>query len=82
LAYCRGHGHLSAALRSLVATAFSDYRRVRRALGLTGYDEPEFRSLLSAHGFDVTRQPRNLGVNQARMSFVCRCTEPTPHAAR
>jgi SAM-dependent methyltransferase len=72
LAYCRRHGHLLPAIRSILATALSDYRRVRRALGLTSYDEVEVRHLLDSHGFTVTRHPRNLGVNQARMTFVGR----------
>jgi SAM-dependent methyltransferase len=86
--YCGRRGNLLPALLSVAATAFSDYRRVRRALGLTSYDEAELRSLLSAHGFDATRHPHNMGINQARMTFVCRCTEPgrtppmdTAHAA-
>jgi SAM-dependent methyltransferase len=72
LAYCRRHGHLLGAVRSMLATALSDYRRVRRALGLTCYDEAEIRDLLGSHAFAVTRHPCNLGVSQARMTFVGR----------
>ena len=72
LAYCRRHGHLLPAIRSILATALSDYRRVRHALGLTSYDEAEIRDLLGSHGFAATRHARNLGVNQARMTFVGR----------
>jgi SAM-dependent methyltransferase len=72
LAYCRRHGHLLPAIRSILATALSDYRRVRHALGLTSYDEAEIRDLLGSHGFALTRHARNLGVNQARMTFVGR----------
>jgi hypothetical protein len=54
LGYCRRHGYLLPAIRSILATAMSDYRRVRRALGLTSYDETEIRVLLASHGFAVT----------------------------
>jgi SAM-dependent methyltransferase len=72
LAYCRRHGQLMPAIRSILATGLSDYRRVRRALGLTTYDEAAIRDLLGSHGFAVTRHERNLGVSQARMTFVGR----------
>jgi SAM-dependent methyltransferase len=72
LAYCRRNGALLPAIRSILATALSDYRRVRHALGLTSYDEAEIRDLLGSHGFALTRHARNLGVNQARMTFVGR----------
>jgi SAM-dependent methyltransferase len=72
LAYCRRHGHLLPAIRSILATALSDYRRFRRALGLTTYDEAEIRDLLGRHGFAPTRHDRNLGVSPARMTFVGR----------
>jgi SAM-dependent methyltransferase len=72
LAYCRRNGALLPAIRSIVATALSDYRRVHRAVGLTRYDETEIRDLLGSHGFAVTRHARNLGVNQARMTLVGR----------
>jgi SAM-dependent methyltransferase len=72
LAYCRRHHQLLPAIRSILATALSDYRRVRRRLGLTTYDEVEIRNLLGSHGFAVTRHDRNLGVSPARMTFVGR----------
>jgi SAM-dependent methyltransferase len=72
LAYCRRHGAHLPAIRSIVATARSDYRRVHRAVGLTRYDETEIRDLLGSHGFAVMRHARNLGVNQARMTFIGR----------
>jgi SAM-dependent methyltransferase len=72
LAHCRRHGHLLSAIRSILVTALSDYRRVRRTIGLTTYDEAEIRDLLGRHGFAVMRHNRNLGVGQARMTFIGR----------
>ena len=66
------HGYLLAALRGLAATLFSDYRRLRRTLGLAAYAEPEMLALLEAHGFAAERLPWNLGFNAKRMTFRAR----------
>ena len=63
-------GFFFAACAGLVATWFSDYRQLRTSLGLTGYAESDLRVLLSAHGFEATRAPQNLGHNQSRMMLV------------
>jgi SAM-dependent methyltransferase len=66
------HGYLLAALRGLAATFFSDYRRLRRELGLTCYDETEMLALLRRHGFAAQRAQRNVGFSGHRMTFRAR----------
>ena len=63
-------GFFFAACAGLVATWFSDYRQLRSSLGLTSYAESDLQALLSAHGFEGTRAPGNLGHNQNRMMIV------------
>ena len=64
------NGFLVAALRGLVRTVFSDYPRLRAALGFTLYDEAAMVEKLKLAGFAANRAPRNLGHNQARMTFM------------
>jgi len=65
-------GFFIAACASLVRTVFSNYRTLRARIGLTRYDETAIVARLAANGFSATRQPRNIGHNQARMSFLAR----------
>lgn len=65
-------GYLLAAVRGLGATFFSDYRRLRRDLGLTCYAEAEVSRLLQAHGFAAERAPWNIGFSRHRMTFRAR----------
>ena len=65
-------GFLIRALVGLARTALSDYRKLRRDLGLSTYSEPEMIELLRAEGFSAERRARNIGHNQARMTFVAR----------
>jgi SAM-dependent methyltransferase len=58
------------ALRDLVATYFSNYRKLRKEIGLTTFTEPDLIRLLSTHGFEPRRLMRNIGYNQARMTFI------------
>src|SRR5262245_51882400 len=67
-------GFLLAALVGLARTFFSDYWRLRSAIGLTRYDEAAITSKLAAHGFAVERANRNIGHNQARATYLCRVT--------
>ena len=60
---------LSAALLGLFRTFFSDYRRVRRALGLSRYTGQEFLALLAAGGFQAEALPQNPGPNCHRLGF-------------
>jgi SAM-dependent methyltransferase len=66
------NGFLLAALGGLVATFFSDYRRLRRSVGLATYSEAEFLKILGAAGFAAQRRPRNFGFNAKRMTFIAR----------
>ena len=64
------HGYLVAALGGLLATFFSDYRRLRRSVGLATYGETEFLQILADAGFSAERRPRNFGFNAKRMTFI------------
>ena len=68
-------GFLIAACAGLVATFFSDYRKLRTKFGLTRFSEDEMITLLAAHGFAGNRAAENLGHNQTRMTFVARPKE-------
>lgn len=70
LSFAWSGGFLKAALASLARTALSDYRTVREELGFTQYGEAEMIELLRDEGFRAERQARNIGHNQARMTFV------------
>ena len=63
-------GFLAAAMLGLARTAVSEYRRLRNEIGLAQYDEADMIELLRDAGFSAERQPRNIGHNQARMTFV------------
>ncbi|MDB5649692.1 MAG: methyltransferase, partial [Hyphomicrobiales bacterium] len=63
-------GFLMAACLGLVATFFSDYRKLRDEIGLTRYSTQDIETLFSAHAFAATRAPVNIGHNQSRMMFV------------
>ncbi|HEX2116462.1 MAG TPA: class I SAM-dependent methyltransferase [Alphaproteobacteria bacterium] len=64
------HGFLIAALGGLVATFFSDYRRLRQSVGLATYREAEFLRILLEAGFAARRRESNFGFNPARMTFL------------
>jgi ubiquinone/menaquinone biosynthesis C-methylase UbiE len=66
------HGFLLAALGGLVATFFSDYRRLRRSAGLATHTEAGFLQVLRQAGFEAARWPANFGFNAKRMTFVAR----------
>jgi SAM-dependent methyltransferase len=70
LRFAHQGGFFGAALLGLVRTALSDYRKLRGTLGLTTYTEAEVLALLAAHGFSGTRATKNVGHNDARMTFV------------
>jgi SAM-dependent methyltransferase len=65
-------GFLRSALTGLARTAFSEYRKIREEVGLAQYSEEEIVDLLEDAGFRPERSLRNLGHNQARMTFVGR----------
>ena len=61
------NGFLLAALGGLVATFFSDYRRLRRELGLTTWSAAGLTAKLEQHGFSAMRLSQNLGLSPQRM---------------
>ncbi len=65
-------GFLRSAVTGLARTAFSEYRKIREEVGLAQYSEEEIVDLLDNAGFEPERAARNLGHNQARMTFVGR----------
>lgn len=65
-------GFVLSALAALIATFFSDYRRLRATIGLTRYDEGEFLAMLAGAGFTADRRPANLGFHPGRMTFDAR----------
>lgn len=72
LAFAWRGGFLTRAVTGLVRTALSDYRKLRDELGLAQYTEAEIHDILGEADFVAERQPRNIGHNQARMTFVAR----------
>lgn len=63
------HGFLLAALRGLLATLMSDYRRLRREAGFSCYSEAEMLALLAAGGFAGERLSANPGTSPHRLAF-------------
>jgi SAM-dependent methyltransferase len=72
LRFGAANGFFLAAVTGLLRTLLSDYWRLRSAIGLARYDEAAVVAKLAAHGFTAARNPRNIGHNQARMTFVCK----------
>lgn len=70
------HGFLGAALFGLARTLTSDYTRLRARLGLTRYDAAAMLAKLASAGFSGERAARNIGHNQARLTFLARKRPP------
>ena len=70
--FAAANGFLLAALAGIARTLISDYMRLRTRIGLTRYDESTMLQKLAACGFSAQRAPRNIGHNQARMTFFAR----------
>jgi SAM-dependent methyltransferase len=70
LGFAWSGGFLKHALLSLARTALSDYRKIRDELGLSQYGEAEMIEILRDEGYRAERLPRNIGHNQARMTFL------------
>ncbi|MGB6541943.1 MAG: methyltransferase domain-containing protein [Xanthobacteraceae bacterium] len=70
--FAAANGFLLAALGGIARTLMSDYMRLRARLGLTRYDEAKMLQKLAAAGFAAQRAGRNIGHNQARMTFIAR----------
>ncbi|MBB4039198.1 SAM-dependent methyltransferase [Microvirga flocculans] len=72
LAFAWEGGFLGSAIAGLARTAFSEYRKIREEVGLAQYGEEEIAELMQDAGFRPERAARNLGHNQARMTFLGR----------
>ena len=70
--FAAANGFLLAALGGVARTLMSDYMRLRARLGLTRYDQAKMLQKLAAAGFAAQRARKNIGHNQARMTFVAR----------
>jgi SAM-dependent methyltransferase len=72
LRFAAANGFLLEAVVGIARTLTSDYMRLRSRLGLTRYDEETMLQKLTAAGFAGARTDRNIGHNQARMTFIAR----------
>ena len=70
--FAAANGFLAAALGGIARTLMSDHMRLRARLGLTRYDQSKMLQELAAAGFTAQRAARNIGHNQARMTFIAR----------
>lgn len=70
LGFAWREGFFLGAILGLARTLFSDYRRLRRRLGLTGFSEAAMLGHLARAGFAAERRRPNFGHNQARMAFI------------
>jgi SAM-dependent methyltransferase len=66
------NGFFWAAAIGLLRLFFSDYRRLKKTVGLAHYSEAAMLQKLQDAGFAAQRAPRNIGHNQHRMSFLAR----------
>lgn len=72
LRFAREEGFFFAALLGLLRTLFSRYWRLRSRLGLARYHRDEMLRKLTRAGFWVTTAERNIGHNQARVTYLGR----------
>lgn len=72
LRFGAGNGFLVAAALGLLRTFFSHYWRLRSSLGLTRYAQDKMIGKLAAAGLVARRADKNIGHNQARMTFLAR----------
>lgn len=70
------HGFLPAALVGLLRILVSDYRRLRREVGLTVFPPGEIARLLAEAGFTAERRAVNFGFNQRRSTWLARRSAP------
>jgi ubiquinone/menaquinone biosynthesis C-methylase UbiE len=66
------HGFVVDALFGLARTALSDYRQLRKRVGLQRYSEADMVAKLATAGFTASRAHTNIGHNPWRMTFVAR----------
>jgi hypothetical protein len=69
LRFAAPNGFLIAAIAGLARTLMSDYRRLRKSVGLTRYDDAAILEKLRAAGFAAQRAGKNIGHNHARRTM-------------
>lgn len=72
LRFAQRHKFLLPAIAGLARTILSPYAKLRRTVGLATYEEGVMLDRLRAAGFVAYRAERNLGHNQARMTFFAK----------
>ena len=72
LRFGRAEGFFFAALFGLWRTLFSNYWKLRSSIGLMRYGKDEMLRKLTAAGFWASLGPKNIGHNQARMTYLGR----------
>jgi SAM-dependent methyltransferase len=70
LALARRSGFVLQAILGLIATYFSPYRRLRKAIGLTSYSVDAMLAKLAAAGLSARRLPANVGPSAHRLCFL------------
>jgi SAM-dependent methyltransferase len=74
--FAAANGFLLAAFAGIARTLLSQYMRLRTRIGLTRYDEPTMLRKLAAAGFAARRAGKNIGHNQARLTFIAQPATP------
>jgi SAM-dependent methyltransferase len=69
LSFAAQGGFLIQACLGLVRTLLSDYRQIRRTIGLSHYSSNEAQNLLEKAGFTVQNLSHNPGHNAERLAF-------------
>jgi SAM-dependent methyltransferase len=72
LRFGAANGFFFAAVLGLMRIFVSDYFRLKKAHGLSHYDEAAMLARLRAAGFVAQRAKHNIGHNQWRMTFLAR----------
>jgi SAM-dependent methyltransferase len=70
LQFGKQEGFYGAALRGLIRTFFSDYRKLRKSLGISRYNAADITARLEGAGFTVEQARTNIGHNNRRMTFL------------
>ena len=70
LQFGKREGFYGAALWGLIRTYFSDYRKLRKSLGISRYEAADITARLQSAGFAVEQARTNIGHNKRRMTFL------------
>jgi len=72
LTFAAKNGFLRDAVTGILRMALSNYRTLRRTIGLRSYATADMLGRLSDAGFAATLAPRNVGTNPARKTFIAK----------